>query len=37
MQVEDGGRIMPGHVVWQELDFDRGVLRGKTRVVGEQR
>jgi len=36
MQVEAAGRTLPSHVVWQELNFDHGVLRGKTRVIANQ-
>jgi hypothetical protein len=33
IQVDRAGRMLPAHVVHQELDFDRGVLRGKTKAV----
>ena len=36
VQVDRAGRMVTGHVVHQELDFDRGVLRGKTKAVARQ-
>jgi len=36
VQVDRVGRSVASHVVHQELDFDRGVLRGKTKVVATQ-
>ena len=35
LQVDRARRTVAGHVVWQELDFVRGVLRGRTKVVAQ--
>ena len=36
VQVDRAGRTVGAHVIWQELDFDRGVLRGRTKAVAVQ-
>ena len=36
LQVDRAGRMALANVVYQELDFDRGVLRGKAKVVAQQ-
>jgi len=36
VQVDRAGLTAAGHVFWQEMDFDRGVLRGRTKVVAAQ-